>query len=200
MTTPAAAATTAWWLAPAIVAALVTVLAGVVTLIVNGRRARVDRQRVVFASAHADLAAYREFVYIVRRRRHDQPEAERVRISGDLSAVQSLLNQNASVLKVEVPRVAVAYEALLRITRRVAGGAIRDGWDTPPITADADIHVDIDLSAIDPFETAYLLEVRDHLALTPAVLRRAARRAVPTARGRALRAQPDAAVIHAASP
>lgn len=200
MSTPAAAATTAWWLAPAIVAALVSVLAGIVTLIVNGRRARVDRQRVVFASAYADLAAYREFVYIVRRRRHDQPEAERVRISGDLSAVQGRLNQNAAVLKVEAPRVAVAYETLLRSTRRVAGGAVRDGWKTPPITADTDIHVDIDLSAIDPIETAYLLEVRDHLALTPAVLRRAARRTVPTARRRALRAQPDAAVIPAASP
>ncbi|MGH9245480.1 MAG: hypothetical protein ACRD29_14430 [Acidimicrobiales bacterium] len=158
MTTPTAAATTTWWLAPAIIAALVTLVAGIVTLIVNGRRARVDRQRVVFAAANADLAAYREFVYIVRRRRHDQPEAERVRISGELSAVQSRLNQNAAVLKVEAPRVADAYDELLRITRRVAGGAIRDGWDTPPITADTDIHVDLDLSAIDPCETAYLLE------------------------------------------
>lgn len=199
MSTPAAA-TTAWWLAPAIVAALLTVLAGVVTLIVNGRRARVDRQRVVFASVNADLAAYREFVYIVRRRRHDQPEAERVRISSELSAVQSRLNQNAAVLKVEAPRVADAYEALLRITRRVAGGAIRDGWNKSPITADTDIHVDIDLSAIDPLETAYLLEVRDHLAFTPGVVRRPARRAVATVRRRALRAQPDAAVIPAASP
>lgn len=168
----AAASTAPGWLAPAVIAALITGVIAVATLIVNGRRARLDRQRVLFAEVLGDLAAYREFVYIVRRRRHDEPEAERVRISTELSEVQRKLNQHAAVLKVEAPRVADAYDELLRITRCVAGRAIRDGWNIPAITDDSSIHVNVDLTPIDAHERKYLIEVGDHLSDTPAFVRR----------------------------
>src|SRR5687768_3270196 len=98
-----------WWFARAVVAALVAALVGIITLAVNGRRARNDRQRQLFASAFGDIAAYCEFPYIVRRRRHDAPEEERVRISTELSEIQRRLNHNRAVLQVEAPRVARAY-------------------------------------------------------------------------------------------
>lgn len=171
---PAAGAAVAapWWVAPAVIAAVITGLIAVATLVVTGRRARVDRQRVLFAEVLGDLAAYREFVYIVRRRRHDEPEGERVRISTALSAVQRKLNHHSAVLKVEAPRVADAYDHLLRTTRHIAGSAIRDGWNTPAITDDTSIHVNVDLTPIDAHEPTYLVEVGDHLSTTPAILRR----------------------------
>ena len=163
-----AVSTTPWWVAPAIVAAIITGCIAIVTMIVNGRRSRTDRQRAVFADAHGDLAAYSEYAYIVRRRRHDQPEAERARISTGLSEVQQRLIRHQALLRVEAPRVARRYDALVAETRRVAGGAIKAGWDRPAITSDTEIHVtDVDLTPIKPFEDAYLQVVADRLSLLP---------------------------------
>ena len=174
--TPTPAATAApWWVAPAVIAAIVALAGLVVSLLVNGRRSRVDRQRQAFGDAFGDIAAYREFPFVVRRRRHDEPEAERARISSELGAVQQRLNHHRATLQVENRRVAAAYAALVEVTRQIAGAEIRKAWDVAPITDDTQVHVTIDLSGIDAAEARYLLEVRDHLALTPAVLRRLAR-------------------------
>jgi hypothetical protein len=179
----AAAASTPWWVAPAVIAGVIAAAVAIVVLLVNGRRARVDRQRLLFAAAFGDIAGYQEYVYIVRRRRHDQPEAERVRISNDLSEVQRKLNQHSAALKVEAPRVAEAFDELLRMTRLVAGAAIREGWNSPPITKDINIHVDIRLTAITPYEDLLLTEVRDHLSAVPGTVRRWHRSALAAARG-----------------
>jgi len=157
-----------WWFAPAVVAAFVAAIVGIVSLAVNGRRARNDRQRQLLADAFGDAAAYCEFPYIVRRRRHDAPEEERVRISTELSEVQRRLNHNRAVLRVEAPRVARAYCALVDATRAISGAAIHDGWNLEPATSDREIHViDVDLAALRPHEDRYLLAAADHLALTP---------------------------------
>lgn len=164
--TPAPAA--AWWLAPAVIGAVVAAIVAAITLIVNGRRARRDRHRELFAAAFADIGHYCEFPYIVRRRRHDVPEEERLRISTELSEVQRKLNHNRAVLQVEAPRVAEAYARLVAATRDVAGGAIRDGWNLAPVTSDAGVHVtDVDLMPIKSYEDAYLTAAADHLALAP---------------------------------
>lgn len=165
-----------WWVAPAIIAAVIAGVIAVVTLMVNGRRARADRQRELFGAAFGDVSGYCEYPYIVRRRRHDEPEQERLRITTELSEVQRELNHNRAVLRVEVPRVARAYDALVRETRRLAGASIHDGWNLTPITADTGVHVtDVDLTGIMPFEDAYLTAVADHLALLPWWVRTAAR-------------------------
>lgn len=166
------AATEPWWIAPAVIAAVIAGTIAVITLIINGRRARADRQRELFAAAFGDVASYCEFPYIVRRRRHDAPEEERVRISTDLSEVQRKLNHNRAVLRVEAPRVARAYATLVDATRTTAGSAIRDGWNLAPVTSDAGVHVtDVDLTPIKAYEDAYLAAVADHLALVPWRLR-----------------------------
>lgn len=168
--TPTSAAP--WWLAPAVIGAVITAVVAAITLIVNGRRARRDRHRELFAAAFADIGHYCEFPYIVRRRRHDVPEEERLRISTELSEVQRKLNHNRAVLQVEAPRVAEAYARLVAATRDVAGGAIRDGWNLAPVTSDAGVHVtDVDLMSIRSYEDAYLVVAADHLALAPWWLR-----------------------------
>ncbi len=163
-----------WWVAPAVIAALVAAGVAIATLIVNGRRARLDRQRELFAGVFGDLTSYCEFPYIVRRRRKDEPDAERVRISTELSEVQRLLNRHRAVLRVEAPRVASAYGDLLDATRRIAGAAIHDGWDAVPGES---AHVaDVDLSGIDPYTDAYLQATRDHLSIWPTWIRGLGRR------------------------
>lgn len=181
-----------WWVAPAIVAALITSVMAVVTSIVNGRRARSDRQRELFSAAYGDVASYCEFPYIVRRRRHDQPEDERLRISTELSDVQRKLNHNRALLRVEAPRVARAYAALVTSVKLNAGASIRQSWDLKPITADAEIHVtDVDLDGVRPFDDAYLTAVADHLALTPWWLRPAGRFLARVVTRQFHRQQPD---------
>lgn len=171
-----AVAERAWWVAPAVIAAFVAAVAGIITLVVQGRRSRTDRQRQLFAAAFGDIAAYCEFPFIVRRRRADDPAAERQRISTELSAVQQRLNQSQAVLRVEAPRVAEAYMQLVDATRHIAGSAISRGWDLEPLDADSGVHVrDVDLAPIKEFEWRFLLEASDHLALEPASLRRARR-------------------------
>ncbi len=169
------ATTTPWWVASAVLGAFITAAVALMTLIVNGRRTRADRQRILFAEAFGDLAGYREFVYIVRRRRHDEPEAERTRISTELSGLQRKLNLHSAQLKAEAPEVARTFDHLLDTTRQVAGAAIREGWNTAPITKDNHMHLEVDLTAISPAEQAYLLEVSDHLSAVPAPLLRAYR-------------------------
>ena len=113
---------------PAVIAAAIAGTIAIITLVVNGRRVRSDRQRELFGAAFGDVASYCEFPYIVRRRRHDLPEEERIRITTELSEVQRKLNHNRAVLRVEAPRVARAYTDLVEATRRIAGSAIHAGW------------------------------------------------------------------------
>jgi hypothetical protein len=167
-TASVAANTGPWWLTATVIGAIVTGLVALMVLAVNGRRARQDRQRQLLAQVLADVTAYMEFPYIVRRRRGDEPAAERARISDAISDVQRRLRHNQAVLRVEAPRLAAHYEALVAETRRVAGAAIRAGWDIDPITDDGQMHVtDVDLGEIVPFEDAYVTAVRDHLGVAP---------------------------------
>ena len=67
-----AASTLPDWLASAVVAALVSATVALLTLALNGRRARLDRQRQLFAAAFDAAITYREYVFIVRRRAKDK--------------------------------------------------------------------------------------------------------------------------------
>lgn len=170
----AAQEATAWWVAPGVIAATMAAVVAVVTLIVQMRRDRVDRQRQVFADAFADIAAYCEYPYIIRRRLDDN--ADRLRITNDLSDVQQRINKHRAILRVESPKVAAAYESLVTATRSTAGSASRDGWDQPARgPGDKPNISDVDLSAIGPTQDSYLQAVADHLSPWPEWARRATR-------------------------
>jgi hypothetical protein len=119
------------------------------------------------------VTAYREFPRKVRRRNKNDEAGERVRISDALSDVQQRLEYYRAVLRVEAPYVGAAYATLVAETRKVAGPYIKEAWGSPPAQTDADVSVpDIDLSALDAVDDAYLHEVGDHLAIPPRWLRR----------------------------
>lgn len=155
-------------LTSAVVAAVVSGAITLVTFALGGRRERKDRQRQVFADAFAAIAAYREFPFMVRRRNPDDDGAERVRLSSALSEVQQKLVQYRATLRVEAPRVARPYDALVAETRKVAGGYISDAWHRDAAKNDDEVSVrDVDLSALDPLDNSYLRTVSDHLSPCP---------------------------------
>ena len=145
--------------------------------LLGGARSRRIQQN--FATAFEAITAYREYLYIVRRRdpATDTAAEERVRISGDLSNVQANIELHRARLKIEDEYVGLRYEQLVKETKRVPGGLIRKAWNEPGVGADSDIHAPhIDMSELDTYDNAYLVAVRDHLGPWWAPLRRRARR------------------------
>lgn len=163
--------------APALVAALVAAAVSLATFALAGRRARLDRQRQLFAEAFQTTSEYCEYPFIVRRRREDRLAEERARISSDLSKVQAKLNSYRALLRVEAPEVGARYAELVDATRRIAGAKIRDAWDADPIGADSRMHgLGIEFGDLHLYEQGYLEAVSDHLAWSSAPVRRWSRR------------------------
>jgi hypothetical protein len=147
-----------------VVAAVVAGLVSLTTLAASGWRARLDRQRQLFADAFEAIVAYREFAYIVRRRQ-DHSAGERSRISSELSAVQARIASLEARVRVEAPKVGEAYAALVTRAREVAGQQIRSGWDAPPLPPEATGRIeDVDMSSMNVSDDLYLDAVRAHLA------------------------------------
>ncbi len=159
--------------------------ASFIALIYNSAQERRDRHRDHFSSALKSVSEYEEFPYIVRRRNAAQPEAERVRISTELRAVQAELSYHSTWINTESERVGKAYRELVGELRKVAGGLMHDAWNVEPIDSDAGMNIaDIGpaLAILAPRKQHYLREAMDHLSVWPAWTLRLARwaRALPS--------------------
>jgi len=151
----------------------VSLLALALNAIISNWRERISRQRQEFSKAFAACVAYEEFPFIVRRRRNDVPQDERVRISSELSIIQRELAYYSAWLATESSHVSEAYENLVAKLREIAGTEIREAWLTPPIDSDSGMNMpDLGLSALKPLKEAYLLEVAHHLSGIPRTVRR----------------------------
>jgi len=174
------------WLTAAIATIVAAAVSALVTLLTNwadGIRQEQARQRGLYADAFAVITAYREFAYVIRRRRppvdpDDHIAAdERVRISEGLRDIQKELAYFAAWIASEaVPRVARDYEALVSETRRLAGGYMRDAWKAPALDDDSGMNIsDIDFSPLEPLEKAYLASAQEALGFWkiafPSILR-----------------------------
>jgi hypothetical protein len=148
-------------------------LAAVVGALVNtalARRKSLEeeraRVRTTFAEAFQAVAEYKEFPYAIRRRRHDEQAAERVRLSEGLREVQAKLSYYLAWTKAESDEVGQAYENLVTELRKVAGKACHDAWLAPAARKDTDMNFPpsvVDLSALKPYEEAFTSAVRKHL-------------------------------------
>jgi hypothetical protein len=156
------------WVAPTIVISLLALAVSLATFFLAGRRARLDRQRQVFADAFEAVTEYREYPFIVRRRNPDEAAEERRRISGDLSRVQAKMNAFKARLLVEDPQIGRCYGELVKQTRQVAGAMIKAAWDNPPVAADEEMHAPrYDFSALDEYDNRFLEAVARHLGWVP---------------------------------
>src|ERR1700730_9600381 len=94
----------ATWSAPQTVALGVGIAAAVVALLgvwINGLREERRRRRELYANALEATYAYREFAYVVRRRRTDVAGEERVRVSEALREIQRDLSKYEALMKIE---------------------------------------------------------------------------------------------------
>lgn len=158
----------------AIIAAFVAALVALAGYWQSGRLNRQDRQRQLFAEAYAAVRRYREFPFMIRRRRREDDVAK---LSSELSSCQVLMDQHVGLLLVESAPVGAAYVALVSETRRVAGGEIREAWQAEPLPAGEPPHVvGIDLTPLDEADAAFLAAVRGHLSIVPTRLRNLAQR------------------------
>jgi len=170
----AATASNSSWVAPTIAVSLLALVVSLGTFFAAGRRARLERQRQVFANAFEAVMEYREYPFIVRRRNADEAAKERQRISGELSKVQARVNAFKARLLVEDPLVGRKYKELVVKTREVAGGMIREAWNELAVTADDEIHAPVgyDSSATDHADNEYLRAVANHLDWLPTSIAR----------------------------
>jgi hypothetical protein len=153
---------------------LAAMIAAAVNIMLARRKSREEeraRLRDRFAQAYGAYAEYCEFAYAIRRRRHDDRPAERVRISEELRKVQAELSAHEAWVKLESETVGTAYAKLIQEMRKIAGGAMRQAWIDEPATSDGSVNIPpttVDLSPLKPFETAYMNAVAAHLrALAP---------------------------------
>lgn len=159
-----------------VVAAIVTSLQS--RWLENRRAQEAERSRLrqSFAEAFAAYADYKEFPYVIRRRRVDQPEDERARLSTELNAIQSRLSYFRAWTQFESPAVGSAYANLLLEMRNVAGGAIRSAWEQPALQRDPEMNISrekVDLRELTSEEDRYIEAVSTRLdELTPRRLRR----------------------------
>ena len=153
---------------------LAALIAAAVNITLARRKSREEeraRLRDRFAQAYAAYAQYCEFAYAIRRRRPDDPSAERVRISEELRKIQADLSAHEAWVKLESRTVGMVYTELIQQMRKIAGGAMRQAWIDEPATSDAGVNIPpktVDLSPLKPYETAYMDAVAAHLrALAP---------------------------------
>ena len=112
----------------------------------------------MLAEAFQTVAEYKEFPYAIRRRRHDAPSDERVRLSVELGRVQAKLTFYEEWTRVEDKAVGDAYGVLVQNLRRVAGTACNEAWVTSPITTDEQMNIpreQVDLTELAAFERKY---------------------------------------------
>jgi hypothetical protein len=155
----------------AIIAGAISLLVLAITNWANSQREKDARRRDMYAKAFAAVAGYKEFPYVVRRRRGGDGAVaadERVRISEALRMVQQDLSYYSAWMATESERVAAAYRSLVADTRRIAGHQIHEAWTSPAPSSDQEMNMpDLGLGELAFAEATFLETVADHLSWWP---------------------------------
>lgn len=131
-------------------------LAGVAaTLFVNGAREERRRRREIHARALEAIARYYEMPFLIRRRRHDELSAERVRLTERFADVQAELASCEALMRADPdPGVRKAYAALVTAVRTHAGTQASSAWNAEPIITDAQMGMSDVIEALVPIRPA----------------------------------------------
>jgi hypothetical protein len=124
------------------------------------------RLRSAFAEAFEVVVRYKEMPYAIRRRRRDEPGAERVRLSEEMRNIQTKLSYYQVWIAGESAVVGEAYANLVGELRRVAGKACHGAWKADAVWDDKEMNIGsdvVDLSALPAFERAFIGAVQQHL-------------------------------------
>lgn len=142
-----------------VVAALVT--GGINLWLARLHRLEAQRTRIgeELAEAFKACAEYKEFPYAIRRRDHQRPAEERVRLSEAVRAVQARMSYYSAWTETLDVSVGKCYAELVKTTRTIAGGAMREAWLAPAIDRDDQMNIPpevVDLSGIKSAETSFM--------------------------------------------
>jgi hypothetical protein len=155
----------------ALIGGTVSIIVFALTALVASVKDRDNRRRDTYARAFQVIAAYKEFPYVVRRRRSGDGSTEadeRARISEELRQVQADLSYYGAWMGTESPRVASTYRDLVVEVRRVAGRQIHDAWAEAPVREDKGMNMpDLGLGQLDEAEKSFLSAASDHLSFVP---------------------------------
>ena len=155
----------------ALIGGTASVIVFVLTAVVATVKDRDNRRRETYSQAFRAIAAYKEFPYVVRRRRLGDASLaadERARISEELRQVQQELSYFTVWMETESPLVALKYRTLVDETRRLAGHQIHDAWSEEPVGDDRGMNMpDLGLNQLESSEREFLSTTRDHLSLNP---------------------------------
>ena len=125
------------------------------TLWINGSRDERRRRRELHARALAAIAQYYEMPFLIRRRRHDEPSAERARLTARFADIQAELASCEALIRADPEQtVRSAYAALASAIREHAGKQASLAWETPPISADAEMGMPDVIEALKPISAA----------------------------------------------
>lgn len=126
-----------------------------ITLWINGSRDERRRRRELHARALEVITRYREMPFLIRRRRHDEPSAERARLAERFADVQAELACCEALIRADHDRVVrKAYAALVASVRKHAGTQASLAWDAPPITSDKQMGMREVVDALEPIAAA----------------------------------------------
>lgn len=122
----------------AALAALATVIIGILTYVRQQQGNRRDRLRDLFSEALRGVADYQELPYLVRRRSEESPmkPSELARHASD---VQTRLDYYVARIRLESDEVADAFDRLVTVTRHEAGAQMTEAWALPRLTSDAEM-------------------------------------------------------------
>jgi hypothetical protein len=155
----------------ALIGGTASVIVFALTALVASVKDRDSRRRDTYARAFQVIATYKEFPYVVRRRRFGDGTTasdERARISEELRNVQADISYFSAWMGTESPRVATKYRSLVDLTRRIAGQRIHDAWAEVPIKDDSGMNMpDLGLKQLEQFEQEFLAAASDHLSVIP---------------------------------
>ena len=130
-----------WAQATALIVPVITVVGTVVTVAItyglNQRAERRERRARAFAEALTVIEDFATMPYRIRRR-PNTAEA-RHEISVELDKIQSRIAFQHAWLQIEAPKVASAYDKLVRAARGEAGQQMTEAWAQPPPKSDKEM-------------------------------------------------------------
>jgi hypothetical protein len=142
------------------------VLGAVVAVLIHTLERRAERraaQRLLFAEALSDVFRWMEFPYRIRRR---SPGAESRRaLADDMNEMQERIRFRSGWLEIEDAVVFRAYQDLLGEVRKVVRPALKDAWESAPVTEDVGMNLNLnaplwDAKPIDERARLYLAAAR----------------------------------------
>jgi hypothetical protein len=125
---------------------LLAVIGAVVAVLIHTLERRAERraaQRLLFAEALSDVFRWMEFPYRIRRR---APGAEsRHALADGMNEMQERIRFRSTWLEIEDPVVFQAYRDLLTQVGSVVGPALKEAWETNPITDDVGMNLNMNV-------------------------------------------------------